>query len=526
MANSSSIINKEQVKASKWYFLAFLEGALVIFSELIGAKMLGSFYGTSLMVWSAVISVTITFLTIGYFIGGKFSKKPTKINTLRICFALAALLLIIMPSWSTILFVNFSGENLILDTIKSSVLLIGPSVFCIGVSSPIIIQILSEINHKTGDVSGKVYALSTLAGIISTLILGYVFLPNFGLKTPLFIGSLLLILVSLLIKISTLNIFISLIVVIIGLFSLSAPQNEIKFYKTLYESEGLMGQIKVMDNDYKANDVHFRILFVNGVPQTIIYNDGKKSNSFWQYIHKIAAVASMKKNKEALLLGMGGGTIASELQLLNMRLDIVDIDKRMNEIAQNYFYYKPVLTTTFTTDDGRHFLKKEAKKYDLIVIDVLSGEVQPSNIFTMEGINDIKKRIKKDGILLIQYQEKINPAKISGSQSIAKTLLKNNFKVYQNIEYDGGGVSGIILACSLSDISFDKLKLENCTKNVKENKEMKEFFKVLFTPIKKVKKNSVLLVDDKPMLELINAETIENWRKFALEYYGIKFLKK
>ena len=122
------------ISKNSWYLFAFLEGALVIFSELIGAKMLGSFYGASLAVWTAVISVTISFLTIGYFIGGKFSTRKSNVKILKNCFVFAAFFIIIMPFWSEKLFLTFNESSLVSDAIKTTIFLIGPSVFCLGIS--------------------------------------------------------------------------------------------------------------------------------------------------------------------------------------------------------------------------------------------------------------------------------------------------------------------------------------------------------------------------------------------------------
>jgi spermidine synthase len=522
--NQNTNLSDKSISPKIWYLFAFLEGALVIFSELIGAKMLNSFYGASLAVWTGVISVTIAFLTLGYFVGGRFSKSNSKITILKNCFALAALFVIIMPAWSEILFLKFNEGILMIDAIKVTILLIGPSVFCLGISSPIIIQLLSEQQGETGDVSGKVYGISTIAGIVATLFLGYFMLPYFGLKIPLLISALLLISISLYINPKFFNIFISILVLLIGFTSILSEKDDLKYFSLLYESEGLMGQLKVMDEDYPANDVHFRFLFINGIPQTIMYNKDKKSNSFWEYVHRMSATATLKKGKNALLIGLGGASIANELQKLDFKLDIVDIDKRMYEISQKYFNFGPKSTTTFTEDDARHYVKTCRKKYDLVIIDICSGEVQPSNLFTKEGVAEIKKILNKDGIVLIQYQEEIDSTILSGTQSIAKTFIYNNFKVYQNIEKDV--ISSIIVACSPEDIKFKNIDTTQFTENVKKLPWIKTFIENPFEQIKIPLSNSILLEDDKPMLEKINAKTIESWRKSTLKYYGLKMLGK
>ncbi len=59
----------------KYLTLAFIEGATVMAVELFGAKMMTPYYGSSLIVWTTVIGITLFCLTIGYFLGGRLSMK-------------------------------------------------------------------------------------------------------------------------------------------------------------------------------------------------------------------------------------------------------------------------------------------------------------------------------------------------------------------------------------------------------------------------------------------------------------------
>lgn len=507
------------ISSGTLYGLAFFEGALVIFAEMLGAKLLASYFGSSLAVWTAVISITITALTLGYFLGGKLSKKENKIKILALVFSLAAFFLVIMPAWSVFLFEKCQSMPLISGSVISVVFLVGPAVLCLGISSPVIIQLLSEQNREAGQSSGQTYAISTVAGILATLLIGFYLLPNFGISTPLFIASLALAGLSFWVNYTHMNVLVSLMVIIFG-FQLFQETEENKHYKNIFHSEGLMGQIKVVDQAGSQNT--YRLLFINGIPQTIIFKI-PEAVSFWQYVHRISMTASLKKGKNALLLGMGGGSIANELQKLDCKLDIVDIDERMYTLSSEYFYFKPKATTRFSCDDARHYIKTSTKKYDLLVFDVCSGEVQPSNLFTLEGIDDIGKNLKNDGIILIQYQEALGKNKISGSQSIINTFLEKGYKVYQNIEK--GDIASIVITVSRREIDFSKLHKEQLTPNTKIQPFTNTFLAKPFESCKKDLQKGIILRDDKPNLELLNAKTIEIWRKTMNESYGLKLMK-
>ena len=57
-------------KRYKWIILAFFEGACILAVELMGMRIISSFYGSSFVAFAAAISVTIVSLAMGYFLGG------------------------------------------------------------------------------------------------------------------------------------------------------------------------------------------------------------------------------------------------------------------------------------------------------------------------------------------------------------------------------------------------------------------------------------------------------------------------
>ena len=54
------------------YLTAAVCGAAVLIVEILGAKMLAPYFGTSHFVWTAQIAVTLISLSAGYYAGGWF----------------------------------------------------------------------------------------------------------------------------------------------------------------------------------------------------------------------------------------------------------------------------------------------------------------------------------------------------------------------------------------------------------------------------------------------------------------------
>jgi hypothetical protein len=81
----------------KILLLSFIEGACVMAAELIGAKMLAPFFGSSLYVWATVLAITLFALTSGYFIGGILSEKKNANLNLYLIALLGGVFMVLMP---------------------------------------------------------------------------------------------------------------------------------------------------------------------------------------------------------------------------------------------------------------------------------------------------------------------------------------------------------------------------------------------------------------------------------------------
>ena len=81
----------------RYFVLAFVEGATVMAVELFGAKMMTPYYGSSLIVWTSVIGVTLLCLTIGYYLGGRLSMKYKAKKLVFVQLMISVLLIGLMP---------------------------------------------------------------------------------------------------------------------------------------------------------------------------------------------------------------------------------------------------------------------------------------------------------------------------------------------------------------------------------------------------------------------------------------------
>ncbi len=160
--------------------------------ELLGARMIAPFFGSSLYVWAAVLGITLFGLMSGYYIGGYVSEKYKREDLVYWILILAGVFLAIMPFTSQWIMTRNIDMDIRWGSTISLLIFMFPPLLFMGMTSPVIINMINTKVDETGKSAGSVYAISTLGGIVATFLVGFYMLPEFGIKWPCFMfGSLL-----------------------------------------------------------------------------------------------------------------------------------------------------------------------------------------------------------------------------------------------------------------------------------------------------------------------------------------------
>ncbi|NQY66728.1 MAG: fused MFS/spermidine synthase [Flavobacteriales bacterium] len=505
---------------NKFLLIAFIEGATVMAVELLGARAIVPFYGSSLIMWTTLLSVTLFGLAIGYFFGSWLCEKVSKPNSVILdLFYFAALFIALIPVVAQPFLVLISSLEIILGCTIASMVIVFPSLVCLGATSALIIKVVSIELKDPGKASGLVYSISTLGGIVSTFYLGFVVIPNWGVFNPIIFVSWVLFLATNIVlfnkqKMRTAILFGILFLISYFVMFVDVMYEEDKPYVEIYKTEGLLGQIRIDRLRSPRQEFVVTRLLVNNVSQTIINHD-KNLTANWSYIHNLSILSSTKpKGSTVLLCGFGGGSMARELADLGFALDIVEIDGRMEDIAIKHLGYQK--RNNFIVDDARHYINTTMKKYDLIVLDLLKGEVQPSNMFSVESFKQIKSRLKVNGMLLVNYQGR-TAGDILTFTTIFQTIKQSglNTTAWSNKISESSGDVVFIgenrdskLRQDLNILTYKRLN--SCCEKYAD-RVVKSRFLTSDEP------DIEVLTDDKPRLEVLNQKIIYEWRKKVIE---------
>ncbi|MBW8052037.1 MAG: hypothetical protein FVQ77_17185 [Cytophagales bacterium] len=530
--------------------LSFLEGAAVLAVELIVAKMLAPVYGDSIYVWTTVIGITITGLSVGYFMGGILIDKYKDLNQLFYVLLAAASVILFIPAILNHLTEVFIDSDIIFSVVIISISVLFPSLLFLGMVPSMIIGIWSGSVETVGEKAGNVYAISTIGGITSAFFMGFYIIPRFGLTIPVIAVSIILAMIPiyfLLVNRKYLSLTYIFFVVLIFFFKVIQPaplrsgnHDEIKVH---YYSEGLLGQVMVCDyvnntarNSFE-NKKYVRSIYINRMAQTVIDLETKQPviSDYIKYMN--ALVSIYQPGSRVLLLGLGGGNLVREFTNLGFSVDICELDKRIVYAANKYFLndlpsFVETLhatslqkkagidnkRTNFIIDDARHFLKTTENKYDLVVFDVFKGESPPTHVFTKESIKEVQSILNPNGAIIVNLIGQIEGEKGKGVRSVLKTFDKSGLET--NI-LQVPHVDNVLISGSFEPLEFKVKANPNYLHNI--NGRIEHYF-YDYENLRLWKDE--VLTDDEPVLDWLYIDAMKATRKWYTANYTKKFLEK
>lgn len=501
--------------------LAFTEGAAVMIAELVGAKMLAPLYGSSLYVWGAVIGITLISLTSGYYLGGLLSYRRRRREIVYWFMLTAGLLIVLMPILAHHL-MSTLGD---MDTVPAILLLTSiyllPPLLLLGATPPLIISILAGEVDEAGNTAGTVYAVSTVGGILATFGAGFWLIPDFGLTRTAIAGGIGLSILPLILLLGRRH-WPALAYPALLIFALlpRGPAGEHAGVDILYQSEGLLGQLKVIDISFVSPDRSLRrtdrVLFVNRTGQTWINRDS--GEPMWDYVKYLQSAASLlPTGSRALLLGLGGGIVAKKMQELGYTVDSVELDERIAKIARDYFGLQ--LNGELVVDDGRHFLRRTDRRYDLIVFDVFQAEVPPAHMLTLETFKDLQRLLNPGGFILLNYSGFITGSAGLGARSIYRTLLEAGYRVELLPTGAQEDTRNNLFIVTRGDVDFAHPRAPIVIGG--RPRPLSDFF---MDPAQIDVEDALVLRDNKPILEKLNIEAASIWRKSYYRHFTKPFL--
>jgi len=126
--------------------------------------------------------------------------------------------------------------------------------------------------------------------------------------------------------------------------------------------------------------------------------DGRGTSTA-DYIHAMYFFLRQVKAKDVLMIGCGGGTLATMLHRSGVKVTVVDLHKLSFDIARDYFHMPREIPCHVA--DGIAYLKKHRTRHDALVLDAFGEGGMPAKFMRPEFFKLAKSRLKPRNSLFL-----------------------------------------------------------------------------------------------------------------------------
>jgi len=394
--------------------VVFVAGMTSLGAEMTASRLLDPFFGNSLIIWAVLIGMVLLYLTVGYYVGGKWADRRPYDRVLYQITAWAAFLIGLVPFvarpvllWSVRGFAEYSA-GILAGSLLGVVALFALPVTLLGCVSPFAIRLAVQDVKSAGNVAGGLYALSTVGSILGTFLPVLVLIPNIGTRNTFLLFAFLLLSISLIGLFYTLKArawpYLLLPVVLVALMLL-LPGGVIKpvtYGELLYETESQYNYVQVVK---WGDEVWLKLNEGEGV-HSIYTPDSVAVGGIWDAF----LIAPFFNNPpfaadqvtSLALLGSAAGTVAKEYTSVYgpIPIDGAEIDPEIIRVGREYFdMTEPNLNAV--AQDARYFLTNSARQYDVIAIDAYRPPYIPFHLTTREFFAQCREHLTENGVVAI-----------------------------------------------------------------------------------------------------------------------------
>ena len=428
-------------------------GAASLGTEIAAARLLAPYFGASTIVWANTIATVLLALSLGYWLGGRLGDRDPSLRGLCRLVLMAALLLAAIPFVArpfldtAVRALDSISAGAAIGSLAAVLILVAGPVLVLGAVSPYAVRLAMRRVEESGSVAGRLYALSTAGSLFGTFAAALVLVPFAGTHRTFLAFALSLALASACglgrrVLPAVLAILVLLLLPPGSIRSDSAGGN------TIYEGETPYQYARVLQDSTGTR----RLELNEGLAVHSIYRPGRYlTGDYWDDFLVAPIAASARPPRRLAILGNAGGTTARAYGhfLPTTRIDAVELDGRLTDIARRYFELRGPRLRVITAD-ARPFLRATRNRYDAIFVDAYRQPYVPFYLATHEFFALARDRLTPRGALVI------NVGHPEGSRTLERTLGATLRTVYPSVDRDPAMPTNTLLIAARS-ISPERL---------------------------------------------------------------------
>ncbi|MCF8240056.1 MAG: fused MFS/spermidine synthase [Melioribacteraceae bacterium] len=483
--------------------VAGLSGFASLLYEIVWVKYMVNFLGSSTYAFSIMLAAFISGITLGSIIVSQsYFQKFNKVKLIAACqisiaFSTVIILFIFnrVPYYLWIISSWFNKTEstfpifLFIEFLIAFSLMIIPTIF-IGMSLPLIVDVISKNIKKIGVSVGRVFSINTLGNVLGALISGLVLVSWFGIKGTFDIGIFINLFCALgivivfsvfpqnqkrVIALSTISAMILIMIISPSLNKNSFANGVFKYFdkevpssfyeynkrfaseKLLYYKEGLTANVAVTQSQFEQGE---KRLIINGKPDASSVRDLAT-----QVLLAQVPMMLHPDPKDIFVVGLGSGvTVGSvlthpvnEVVCSEISPEVIEAAEFFSEENYNCLNNKKL---KLISEDAHNYLKVTNEKFDVIISEPSNPWIAGiGNLFSVEYFEVCKSRLNEDGIMMQWFHI------YDVNNDIVRLVLSTFASVFDHTQLWTGVGGDILLVGSVNEISLDQAKLHNKFQN-------------------------------------------------------------
>jgi len=366
----------------------FISGIVSMGIEILAGRVLAPEFGSTIYTWGSIIGVSLLALSLGYIRGGRTAKQAT-LQSLDSLLIISAVYIIFLTVFGDELLTLLSAFPVSPQyaAILPVLILFGPPTYFLGFISPYAVELSSK--EEKGEASGHFYALGTIGSIIGAFGTTFVLIPWFAVST-IYVFFACLSVTPLIRNWSSWRSYSIVIFAVIGYFvagTTVTPGN------TIYEINTPYQDLRVSEEE------GVRTLYLDGQQQSAMYINNTTAYpwTYTRYFHIPFLLSDSIDN--VLFVGGGGFSGPKRFVEEGVSVDVVELDQGVIDTAKTYFNVSESNNLQIHTGDGRDFLQRTNKTFDVVFLDAYRKYKVPFHLTTKEFITRIYEKTTPTGMV-------------------------------------------------------------------------------------------------------------------------------
>ena len=443
----------------RWLAIAaavFISGGVLLGVEIAASRVLAPFFGNSLFVWGALIGVVLTGLSVGYWAGGALADRLPGTGLLLGVIALGAALVLAVPFVDGPVLeaiVRWDPGPRLNPLLAAAALFSAPSVVLAAVT-PIAVRLLARSLTTVGRTAGRLFSVSTAGSIVGTFATAFFLLPELGTGELLGLGATALLAAvavvalverSWLVGAATLAamagstaLALSLAPETGGRLAGVAAENWSPLYRlredvaggTDFAAEGYDVVFR-RDTRYHAlavvEDDGSRYLRFDNSFQSAMYLKRPFATRFAYTDYFNLGLAYNPGARDVLFVGLGGGSAPKRMwrDFPHLRLQAVELDPVVVDVAYRYFGLPRSPRLRVETEDGRRYLARTQRRWDVVALDAFYADSVPFHLTTREFLELLRSRLAPGGVVVANV--------IGALEGPSSKLFRSFYRTYRTV---------------------------------------------------------------------------------------------